>query len=62
MQSAQPLKLLPETTNLIEVSTTITHNYGMYATLAAQLTALQEWVTRTREESLNVIHNNQANK
>lgn len=43
-----------EETNLEDVSLTITDNYTKYHVLAARLVALQNWVKRTREESLNV--------
>ena len=52
MQPAPELKNLPEKTNLVEVSTTITDNYSTYHQVKEQLRALQEWVKRVREESL----------
>ena len=52
MQPAPDLKTLPEKTNLVEVSTTITDNYSTYHQVKEQLRALQEWVKRVREESL----------
>lgn len=52
------LKTLPQETNLEDVSTTITYNYGLYNKLAEQLKSLQEWTIKVREESLNVTGTN----
>lgn len=47
---------------LTDVSKTITTNYGNCNEIAARLTQLQDWVKRTREDSLNVIGNDKTNK
>ena len=52
MQPAPKLKTLPEKTDLVEVSTTITENYSTYHKVVEQLRALQSWTAKVREESL----------
>ena len=62
MQPAKPLKTLQANPDLIEVSETITYNFGLYHEQSIQLEQLQSWVTKTREDSLNVIRTNNTNK
>lgn len=54
MQPAEKLKALPEQATLPILSSTITHNYTSYHIVAERLRLLQDWVTKTRKESLNV--------
>lgn len=48
------LLLLPDNSDLSDVSKTITKNYTSYNLIATRLELLQTWILKVYEESLNV--------
>lgn len=62
LKPATKLLLLPDDTDLTDVSKTITKNYTTYNVIATRLELLQKWVIKIREESINVNDRNSNSK